>query len=156
MSRPQDKIIFELLNNRILISGLIAWGLAQLLKIPSEFLSTKRLNWGAMFTAGGMPSSHAALLTSTTIAIGLFYGFDTPVFALAVAISMVVIYDAAGVRRQAGIHAEKINLLFQELFSGHPISQELLKEVIGHTPRQVIAGIFLGAGIALINWLIYI
>lgn len=146
-------MIKELLVNRILIAGLIAWGLAQLLKTPSEYLWTRRWNWGAMFNSGGMPSSHAALMTSTTLAIGLFSGFDTPAFAIAVAISMVVIYDAAGVRRQAGIHAEKINLLFRELFSGHPVSQELLKEVIGHTPRQVVTGVALGIAVAVLTWL---
>jgi acid phosphatase family membrane protein YuiD len=145
----------ELLANHVLIAGLIAWGLAQLLKTPFEYLTARHWNWGAMFNAGGMPSSHSALMTSTTIAIGLFDGFDTATFALAVAISMVVIYDAAGVRRQAGIHAEKINLLFKELFSGRPISQELLKEVIGHTPRQVIAGMFLGVVVALATWLVF-
>ncbi|NPV75692.1 MAG: divergent PAP2 family protein [Anaerolineae bacterium] len=143
----------ELFANKILIAGLIAWGLAQLLKTPFEYLWTRRWNWGAMFNSGGMPSSHSALMTSTTLAIGLFSGFDTPAFAIAVATSMVVIYDAAGVRRQAGIHAEKINLLFRELFSGHPVSQELLKEVIGHTPRQVIAGIALGITVAVLTWL---
>jgi len=148
-------MLIELLANKALLAGLTAWLLAQILKTPIEYLVTSHWNWGAMFNAGGMPSSHSALMTSTTIAIGLFNGFDNPAFALAVAISMVVIYDAAGVRRQAGIHAEKINLLFQELFRDGTVRPELLKEVIGHTPRQVIAGIFLGVSIALIFWLFF-
>jgi len=147
-------MVTELLANKALLAGLIAWMLAQIFKTPIEYLVTGRWSWGAMFNAGGMPSSHSALMTSTTTAIGLFNGFDTPAFALAVAISMVVIYDAAGVRRQAGIHAEKINLLFQEFFTDGTVRPELLKEVIGHTPRQVIAGIFLGVTVALIFWLI--
>ena len=145
----------KLLVNPVLISGLTAWFLAQILKTPLEFLWSKRWNWGAVFSAGGMPSSHSALMTSTTLAAGLFVGFDTPVFALSLAVTMIVVYDAAGVRRQAGIHAERINLLVQELFKGHDVSQELLKEVIGHTPRQVVAGVLLGVTIALLVWWAY-
>ncbi|MCC6147910.1 MAG: divergent PAP2 family protein [Anaerolineaceae bacterium] len=145
----------KLLANPVLISGLAAWMLAQLLKTPLEFLWSKHWNWGAVFSAGGMPSSHSALMTSTALAAGLFVGFDTPIFALSLAATMIVVYDAAGVRRQAGIHAERINLLVQELFKGHDVSQELLKEVIGHTPRQVVAGVLLGITIALLVWWVY-
>jgi acid phosphatase family membrane protein YuiD len=137
---------------RILICGLLAWWLAQLLKPPIYYLLTRRWNFGLWFSSGGMPSSHSALMVSTTLAIGLFSGFNTPTFALAVAMTMIVVYDAAGVRRQAGIHAQKINLVLQELFSGQPISQEHLKEVLGHTPRQVIAGVALGVMVPLIIW----
>ena len=82
-----------------------------------------------MFNPGGMPSSHAALVCATTFSIGMYEGFNTGTFAIAFAISSVVLYDAAGVRRQAGYHAQKINMIFDELLSGHPVSQETLKEV---------------------------
>ena len=144
----------ELLDNQVLITALIAWGLAQLLKVPVYYLIHRKWTLAPMFSAGGMPSSHSALMTSTTTAIGLYHGFDTPVFALAFAISMVVTYDAAGVRRQAGMHAEKINLMITELLSGHPISDRRLKEVLGHTPRQVVVGSLLGILMAfLVYWL---
>jgi acid phosphatase family membrane protein YuiD len=84
------------------------------------------------------------------LSIGLFYGFDTPLFALSVAVAMVVIYDAAGVRREAGRHAEKINVLINEFFSGQTISEKQLKEVIGHTPAQVLAGVAMGVGITML------
>jgi acid phosphatase family membrane protein YuiD len=71
---------------------------------------------------------------------GLFEGFDSSVFAVSFAITMIVVYDAAGVRRQAGMHAERINRMINEIFAGQPINEKQLKEVIGHTPRQVIAG----------------
>lgn len=145
----------EMIDNRMLIAGLSAWMLAQMLKAPFSYLFTRRWNWASMFDSGGMPSSHSALMSSTTLSIGLFSGFDSAAFAIAMAITMVVIYDAAGVRRQAGIHAERINLLLRELFSGHPVSQEFLKEVIGHTPRQVIGGVLLGLAVATITWLIF-
>ncbi len=140
----------DLLNNRVFITAILAWFFGQFLKVPIEYLTKRRWNWALWFSSGGMPSSHSSLMVATTLSIGLYYGFDSPVFALAFAVSMIVVYDAAGVRRQAGYHAQKINLLFEELFSGHPISQERLKEVLSHTPRQVLGGIVLGTIIALV------
>jgi len=93
------------------------------------------------------------LISSTTLAIGLFRGFDQPVFALAVAISTIVIYDAAGVRRQAGIHAERINLLLKEIFQGRPVQENDLKEMLGHTPIEVLGGVIVGLVSALFLWL---
>ncbi len=142
--------IREIIGNPVLFIGLFAWGLAQFLKVPIEYILHHRINWGLMFSSGGMPSSHSALITSITLSIGLIYGFDSPVFALAFAIAMIVVYDAAGVRREAGRHAEKINILINEFFSGYPISEKQLKEVIGHTPAQVLAGVLLGLGTALL------
>ncbi len=94
-------------------------------------------------------------MSSITLSIGLFDGFNTPLFALAVAVSMVVMYDATGIRRQAGMHAQKINVLINELFSGQPISEDSLKEVLGHSPLQVLMGILLGTSISLATWLIF-
>jgi len=99
-----------------------------------------------------MPSSHSSLVVSSMVSIGLNYGFDSPLFGLATALAMIVVYDAAGVRRQAGIQAQKINQLIEELLSGHPISEEQLKEVLGHTPSQVIAGSLLGLVISISYW----
>ena len=84
--------------------------------------------------------------------IGLHQGFDSAVFTLAISMTMIVIYDAAGVRREAGRHAEKINILMNELLSGHPISDKALREVIGHTPMEVLGGIFLGFVVGLAYW----
>jgi uncharacterized protein len=138
-----------LLRNEVLMVGLVAWMLAQFLKVPIEYIRYRRRNWALWFSSGGMPSSHSSLMTSVTLAIGLFHGFETPTFALAFALSMIVIYDATGVRREAGRHAEKINILINEFFSGQTISEKQLKEVIGHTPAQVTAGILLGVVTAL-------
>ncbi len=142
----------ELLANRPLLAGLLALWLAQFLKVPIDYWVNRRWNWNMWFSMGGMPSSHAALMVATTLSVGLYHGFDHPVFALGVAITMIVLYDAAGVRRQAGVHAQKLNVLLQELFSGQPLSQERLKEMLGHTPRQVAVGSLLGAAIALGMW----
>ncbi len=140
------------LANRVLIAGLIAWLIAQGLKVPLEYMRTRNLNWALLISAGGMPSSHSALVVSTALAIGLYYGFDTPVFALAVAMVMVITYDATNIRRQAGLHAQKINILINEIFSGQPITEEQLKEVLGHTPLEVAGGIILGLAVALLTW----
>lgn len=144
-----------LFHNKALIAGLIAWSMAQIIKIPLDYFQTRHWNWALLLTTGGMPSSHSSLMTATVFAIGLYYGFDNPVFALGVAITMIVTYDAAGVRRQAGIHAQRINVLFGELLRGHPISDKDLREVLGHTPLEVMGGILLGLIVATAQWMIW-
>ena len=144
-----------LFDNRVLITMLSAWFLAQVIKIPLDYFYTRRWNWALLLSVGGMPSSHTSLLSSASLAIGLYYGFDNPAFALGVAITMVVTYDAAGVRRQAGIHAQRINTVFQELLRGHPIDQKELREVLGHTPWEVAGGIIFGIIVAILTWLIW-
>ncbi|HET9910854.1 MAG TPA: divergent PAP2 family protein [Anaerolineales bacterium] len=142
-------------QNKALIAGLIAWALAQVIKIPLDYFRTRRWNWALLLTTGGMPSSHSALMTATTLAIGLYYGFDNPIFALGVAITMIVTYDAAGVRQQAGIHAQRINIIVEELLKGHPINEMDLREVLGHTPLEVTGGILLGFVVAISQWLMW-
>jgi len=142
-------------NYRILLSGLFAWWLAQFLKVPFEYMITRHWNWALWFSTGGMPSSHSALVTGMATAIGLWAGFDTPSFAVALALAMIVVYDAAGVRRQAGMHAQRLNHMINELFSGQPISEMRLKEVLGHTPRQVLGGVLLGIIVPSLIYLIW-
>ncbi|HVN16788.1 MAG TPA: divergent PAP2 family protein [Anaerolineales bacterium] len=140
-------------QNKVLISALVAWLMAQGLKVPFEYLRSRRWNWAMLLAAGGMPSSHSALIVGATDAIGLHLGYDSPLFALGVAIAMIVIYDAAGVRRQAGMHAERINYLFEELLRGHMWSDDELREVIGHTPLEVTGGVLLGIIVATAIWM---
>ena len=147
--------LLALFQNQVLIAGLTAWALAQVIKIPLDYFRTRRWNWALFFTTGGMPSSHSALMTATTLAIGLYNGLESPLFALGVALTMIVTYDAAGVRMQAGIHAQRINVLFNELLHGHMVDQKELREVIGHTPLEVIGGILFGLIVATIQWFIW-
>ena len=147
--------LLAVFQNQVLIAALSAWLIAQALKIPMEYLRSRKWLWTMFFAAGGMPSSHSALLVSATHAIGLYLGFDNPLFGLGVAITMIVTYDAAGVRRQAGMHAERINLLFQELLHGHMWDENELREVLGHTPLEVAGGILLGLIVATVQWLIW-
>ena len=144
-----------LIHNNVLIAAILSWIIGQFLKAPLDYVLNKRWNWGIILSPGGMPSSHSALVTSVTLAIGLQEGFGTPLFALAFAISMIVIYDAAGVRRQAGIHAERINEMMKSLFEGSGIPEKELKEVLGHTPFEVITGVILGIIISVVlYWLL--
>ncbi|RME88731.1 MAG: divergent PAP2 family protein [Anaerolineae bacterium] len=145
-------LIFQ---NRVLWSALIAWGLAQTLKIPLTYLTTRRWDWSLLLRAGGMPSSHSALVTAATHGVGLYLGFDHPLFAVAFAFTMVVVYDATGVRRQAGMQAQKINVLVNELLSGHPLSQDDLREVLGHTPLEALAGVLLGLVVSTLVWFVW-
>jgi acid phosphatase family membrane protein YuiD len=142
----------NILQNHVLITGLASWFLAQALKIPIDLIQSRHWNWALFFAAGGMPSSHSALVTSTAMAVGLHYGFDNPLFGVATALAMVVVYDATGIRRQAGMQAQKINILVEELLQGHPISQEHLREVLGHTPLEALGGVLLALVVAVGLW----
>ncbi len=147
--------ITTLFANKCLLAAGIAWTLAQVIKVPLEYVLHHEWDWHLLMSAGGMPSSHSALVIGVTTAIGLTQGFDSAVFALAFVVSAVVIYDATGVRRHAGDHARVLNLMIDELLTGHPLAEKELKEVLGHTPREVVAGIALGiiVAIAVVNWL---
>ena len=148
-------MLCSLIHNNVLIAAILSWTIGQFLKAPLDYVLNKRWNWGIILSPGGMPSSHSALVTSVTLAIGLQDGFSSPLFALAFAIGMIVIYDAAGVRRQAGIHAERINDMMESFFKGSGIPEKELKEVLGHTPVEVITGVILGIVISVVlYWLL--
>jgi acid phosphatase family membrane protein YuiD len=95
-----------------------------------------------------MPSSHSTVVSAVAYAVGITAGFDNPSFAVAVALAMVVVYDATGIRRQAGRHAEIINAMIKDLVEGHPLQQEKLRTVLGHSPGEALAGVVLGLVVA--------
>jgi hypothetical protein len=134
----------QFFSNRVLWAAFSGWTLAQIIKVPLEYVLHRRWDWSLLVSSGGMPSSHSALVTGTAMAIGLETGFSSPLFALAFVLAGVVIYDAIGVRRQAGDHARVLNLMIDELLTGHPLAEKELKEMLGHTPREVVGGIVLG------------
>lgn len=148
-------MIQALLSNKVLMAMLTAWFLAQALKVPIHYYVNKKMNYSLWFSSGGMPSSHSALMMAATLTIGMYYGFESPLFALSVAVSMVVLYDAAGVRRQAGYHAQRINTIIEELRKGNPFPQKPLKEMLGHSPKQVFVGSLLGLIVALAYYFIW-
>lgn len=141
-----------------LITCIVSWLVSSILKIPVFYIMHRKFNIKLAFGTGGMPSSHSATMTGTTLAIGLFSGFDNPAFAIAVAISMIVIYDAAGVRREAGFHAEALNRMLEDWFviaKTPTAEQKKLKEMLGHTPIEVMGGVLTGLVTALIMWLVW-
>jgi len=142
-------------SNPILIAGFTSWGLAQLIKVPWNYLSSGKWDWVLLLRAGGMPSSHSALVTSVAHATGLFIGFDSPLFALSFTLAVIVIYDATGIRRQAGKHAEYINRILRERFKRVDHKDGQLREVLGHTPIEALAGTVLGLIIAQVTWLLW-
>jgi acid phosphatase family membrane protein YuiD len=142
-----------LLFNPILLAALLAWAIAQILKVLIEFMILRRWNWALIFQAGGMPSSHSAMVSAASLMIGLQIGFDTAVFAVSAILAMIVIYDATGVRRESGKQAVLINSIIEELTKGKIPPQEKLKEVLGHTPGEAVLGTTLGLVLALlVSW----
>jgi len=116
----------------------------QIYKFIYEWARTREPNLPMLFSTGGMPSSHSALVTSLATSVGLSFGFDGPLFATAAVLALIVMYDARGVRQESGQHARIINQMLRELFSGHPIKERELKELLGHTTIEVFVGALVG------------
>ena len=142
--------MIEILQNKVLVCVVVAWAIAQFSKPFVQYVRTRTWAWSWFFSAGGMPSTHSAIIVAATTAIGMQVGFDSPEFALSAAVAMIVLYDAAGVRRQAGEHARVINAIIDDLAHGHPLKEENLKELLGHTPGEVIVGTVVGITVAIL------
>jgi uncharacterized protein len=143
--------IGNILDNRVLLIALVTCLIAQTLKLLIELVKNRKLNVRVLVTTGGMPSAHSALVTSLAAGVGQTLGWASPDFALATVFAIIVMYDAAGVRQAAGKQARILNQMIDELFDEkHEFSQDRLKELLGHTPVQVIAGSALGITI---SWL---
>jgi acid phosphatase family membrane protein YuiD len=139
----------SLLRNPYFVIPLVAWALAQLSKVIVDSVTSHRFSVRRLATAGGMPSSHSALVVSLTTVIGKLEGVVSPLFAVCLIFSTVVMYDATGVRRAAGQQAIILNRLLDDLFIAHQgFRQERLRELLGHTPIEVIAGAALGFVVA--------
>ena len=143
--------IGNILDNRVLLVALIACLIAQALKLVIEIVKNRKLNVRVLVTTGGMPSAHSALVTALAAGVGQTLGWASPDFAVAMIFAIIVMYDAAGVRQAAGKQARILNQMIDELFHEHPeFNGDRLKELLGHTPVQVIAGSALGITI---SWL---
>jgi acid phosphatase family membrane protein YuiD len=127
-----------------------AWFVAQLLKVIIEAAQHRRLVWSLMVSTGGMPSSHSALVATLATSVGIMEGLDSVLFAVCAVLAIIVIYDAAGVRRTVGMQSTILNRMLDELFRGNPLAGKRLREFIGHTRLEVLAGVALGV---LIGWL---
>ncbi len=139
--------INQLLSNKILVSGLIGWASAQILKTIIFLIVNKKLQLERLFGDGGMPSGHSATVSAVALSAGLECGFASPVFAIATIMAIVVMHDAMGVRLETGKQAKVLNEMTEliEKLSGTELSnEEKLKEFVGHTPLQVVMGCVLG------------
>ncbi|MBR1558642.1 MAG: divergent PAP2 family protein [Clostridia bacterium] len=143
----------DILNNQILVAGAIAWVLSQITKTVIHLILNKKLVLERMFGDGGMPSSHSATVTAVAVTTGMTCGWDSPVFAVAAILALVVMHDAMGVRQETGKQAKVINSmvdLLNSMSSGELTPEETLKEFVGHTRRQVYVGAVFGAVVALL------
>lgn len=153
--------MIEILTNKSLVSALSAIIFAQVLKVPIRFIFTREFIPGLVFGTGGMPSSHSAAVASLTTSIGMIEGVGSPLFAISFIFSIIIMFDATGVRRQAGEHAALLNLLVKDIqtFFGEAKDwhnkqtyekREELKELLGHKPIEVFFGALTGIVVAFI------
>jgi acid phosphatase family membrane protein YuiD len=135
---------------RFLLAPLVAWAFAQAAKVTLTSVRQRRLNLRVLAETGGMPSSHSAIVAGLTTAVGKYAGVASPEFAIALIFSFVVMYDAAGVRRAAGRQAEILNRLVEDLVHMRGVQEQRLRELLGHTPTEVLVGALIGIGVGLI------
>ena len=140
----------KVINNKFLYVPLIVWFFIQTFKVIYELVTTKKFNFKRIIGAGGMPSSHTAVVTTLAAMVGKSEGFDTPIFAMTVIFALVVMYDAAGVRRAAGKQARLLNKIVETPGLSGVEVQERLVEVLGHTPLQVFVGAVIGIAVGLL------
>lgn len=149
---------FDLISNPFLIAGVSAWLVAQVVKTIIHAIINKRLVWERLVGDGGMPSGHSATVTAVCVMSAFFYGLASFQFAVSGILAIIVCHDAMGVRQQAGKQAVLLNELIKsfETLTSNALPEVKLKEFVGHTPIQVIAGILIGAvDAALLYWLVY-
>lgn len=138
------EILNQIVQNKCIYIPFILWIFIQMFKVMSELIVNKRLDVKRIIGAGGMPSSHSAIVCSLATCVGKEYGFDTGIFAIAFVMAFVVMYDAAGVRRAAGKQARILNKILDTPGLTTVEVQEKLVEMLGHTPIQVFVGAILG------------
>jgi acid phosphatase family membrane protein YuiD len=143
------EIILQLARNKILLTTLSAWFIAQAIKVLLGVVRNKKVDFRLFVGTGGMPSSHAAGASCLAAAVGFECGFDTVYFALAASFAIVVMFDAQGVRRATGRQARILNKITEDIYWKGKIHEGRLRELVGHTPIEVLVGCFLGTLIAL-------
>jgi len=140
----------EVIRNRIIWSSLCSWAVAQSIKVISGLIKERRFDFRWIMETGGMPSAHSAGVSSMAAAVGLYAGFNTMVFSIAAIFALIIMFDAQGLRRASGLQSEALNRLIEDIYLNRGIKQELLKELLGHTPVEVFMGAILGISVALL------
>jgi acid phosphatase family membrane protein YuiD len=134
------------LSNQAFIAWVVACLIAQGIKIALGTIRSRRFDFRWLLGTGGMPSTHASGVTALTTVIGFQTGFDSPLFATALAFTIIILFDAQGVRRSSGRQAQLLNRIMEDIYFKRRIREERLKELLGHTPIEVMAG--MGVGLA--------
>jgi uncharacterized protein len=142
--------LIEFGHNYIFWTAAAAWLIAQTLKVALGVFREKRFNFKWFVGSGGMPSSHAASVSSLATSVGVTYGFDSALFAITVTFTLIVLFDAQGVRLATGRQARILNNMLEDIYWKKRLDEDKLKEFIGHTPVEVWAGMFLGIVISLL------
>ncbi|KAG2321969.1 hypothetical protein Bca52824_015182 [Brassica carinata] len=146
---------FSIFTNYPLISAVLAFTIAQVIKFFTTWYKEKIWDLKRLVGSGGMPSSHSATVTALAMAVGLQEGFGGSQFAIACILTSIVMHDATGVRLHAGRQAEVLNQIVYELPAEHPLAESIpLRELLGHTPPQVVAGGVLGTVTAVFGYLV--
>ena len=135
---------FALFATPWFLSAFCSWMIAQAAKLVAALIATRRIDFSYFVSTGGMPSAHSAMVTGLATSVGLTEGFDTAVAMIAVSFAAVTMFDAAGVRHAAGHQAAVLNQIIDELFHKHRLSEERLKELLGHTRFEVFCGLLIG------------
>ena len=142
--------LIEFGKNYIFWTSVAAWIIAQTIKVALGIFREKRFNFRWFVGTGGMPSSHAAGVSALATSIGVTYGFDSALFAITLLFTLIVLFDAQGVRLSAGRQAEILNKMLDDIYWKKKLDEDRLKEFIGHTPVEVLAGVALGIVVSLL------
>lgn len=146
----------DFLHNKFIVVPFLLWLGIQIFKVLYDLITTRKFNFKRILGAGGMPSSHSAVVVGIATLVGKYEGVGSPLFAVTLVLAFVVMYDAAGVRRAAGKQARMLNKIIETPgLSGMEVSERLV-EVLGHTPLQVIVGALIGFIAGMIAWFIII
>ena len=149
-SAASDSLLGQLGRNPVLVAALASWFMAQIIKVFLGLIRTKKFDFRWLGRSGGMPSSHVAVSMCLACSIGLHYGFNSGLFALALGFAAITMFDAQGVRRHSGKQAVILNQIMEDVYENKGVQENRLKEFIGHTPVQVYAGGALGILVAIL------
>lgn len=142
--------LIEFSRNHVVYAVVLAWFIAQTAKVGLGVIGEKRFDFRWFVGTGGMPSSHAAGVTALASSIGLYYGFDSGAFAIALLLAIIVLFDAQGVRRASGKQAEILNKILDDIYWKKKIQEDRLKELLGHTPVEILTGAAIGIFVSLL------
>ena len=137
-------------KNKVFLTVVLAWFVAQSIKVLLGIVKEKKFNFKWFVGTGGMPSSHVAGVAALAMSVGLSAGFNSTLFAISLVFAIIVMFDARGVRQTTGIQAEILNEIIDDIYFKRGVREDKLKELIGHTPVEVLAGALLGILIALV------